>query len=188
MGRPDAGTPTCEACPAIDVRVWQRQGLLRPGQSFTCSWSRAEESCGSISVRTEPSGVVLSFQARDWESDAWKLVRQRVPIAWTVCHFGGHRPWFCCAAYSNGHPCGRRAARLYLAASPCFACRRCYQLLYASQLESLRCRGLGRARKIRVRLGGGADLVGPFPAKPKGMHWRTYDRLRHVHDVAIGRF
>ena len=26
-----------------------------------------------------------------------------------------------------------------------------------------------------------------FPDKPKGMHWRTYDRLRHRHDLAEGR-
>ena len=26
-----------------------------------------------------------------------------------------------------------------------------------------------------------------FPDKPKGMHWRTYDRLRRMHDVAEGR-
>jgi hypothetical protein len=23
-----------------------------------------------------------------------------------------------------------------------------------------------------------------FPAKPKGMHWRTYQRLRRAHDIA----
>jgi hypothetical protein len=26
-----------------------------------------------------------------------------------------------------------------------------------------------------------------FPDKPKGMHWRTYDRLRHTHDIAEAR-
>jgi hypothetical protein len=26
-----------------------------------------------------------------------------------------------------------------------------------------------------------------FPDKPKGMHWRTYDRLRRMHDVVEGR-
>jgi hypothetical protein len=31
-------------------------------------------------------------------------------------------------------------------------------------------RGLGQARKIKMRLGGSADLLEPFPAKPKGMH------------------
>jgi hypothetical protein len=26
-----------------------------------------------------------------------------------------------------------------------------------------------------------------FPDKPKGMHWETYDRLRHTHDIAEAR-
>ena len=35
-----------------------------------------------------------------------------------------------------------------------------------------------KARAIRQRLGGGADLSEPFPDKPKGMHWKTYYRLQ----------
>ena len=39
-------------------------------------------------------------------------------------------------------------------------------------------RGVSRAQKIRMRLGGSARLAEPFPDEPKGMHWRTYSRLR----------
>jgi hypothetical protein len=30
-------------------------------------------------------------------------------------------------------------------------------------------------------------MTEPFPDKPKGMHWQTYDRLRHTHDIAEAR-
>lgn len=56
--------------------------------------------------------------------------------------------------------------------------RRCYGLAYASQQENPMWRGVSRAQKIRMRLGGSARLAEPFPDEPKGMHWRTYSRLR----------
>jgi hypothetical protein len=37
------------------------------------------------------------------------------------------------------------------------------------------------------RLGGSANMFHDFPGKPKGMHWRTYDRLRRAHDIAYTR-
>jgi hypothetical protein len=36
---------------------------------------------------------------------------------------------------------------------------------------------LHRSRRIRQRLGGSANLMEPFPERPKGMHWSTYLRL-----------
>ncbi len=178
MSRPYEGAPTCEGCASIGVRVWHRQDLLHLGQTFSRSWSEAGQG-GSIGVRTEPGAVVLSFRGYDWGDGEWKSVNQRVPIGWTVCHFGGHRPWFCCPC------CGRRVAKVFLGGNASFACRHCYGLGYESQLEPVGFRGLGRARKIRMRLGAAPDLFGPFPGRPKGMHWASYHRLRHLYDVAI---
>ena len=38
-------------------------------------------------------------------------------------------------------------------------------------------RSLHRAQDIRERLGGSANMMEPFPEKPKGMHHDTYMRL-----------
>jgi hypothetical protein len=169
------GRVTCESCQSIDVREWARRGYLRPNERFSWSWSRDGECCGSITVRTGsdavPGAVVLSFRSRGSSGKRWKSVEQRVPVTWTGCHLGGWRPWFRCS-------CGRRAARLYAGASDFFACRHCHGLAYASQQMSTRDRNISRARTIRMQLGGGPSLFDPFPEKPGGMHWRTYDRLR----------
>jgi len=58
-------------------------------------------------------------------------------------------------------------------------------LAYESQQQTARHRGLEQARKIRMRLGGGVDLLAPFPARPKGMHRHTFQRLR-ARALAVG--
>jgi hypothetical protein len=136
-------------------------------------------------VRTEVDAVALMYRARSWRDVESKSVLQRVPITWTACHFGGRRPWFVCPGLSDGQYCGRRVALLYCVGE-LFACRHCYGLTYASQREAVHLRGLGRAQKIRLRLGGSPESE-DFPDKPKGMHWRTYERLCRVHDAAEER-
>jgi hypothetical protein len=85
--------------------------------------------------------------------------------------------------YANGTYCGRQVTKLYHAGR-LFACRHCSRLAYASQQESAHERGLLKAQKIRMRLGGSANMLEDFPEKPKGMHWRTYKRFCCAHDVA----
>ena len=178
MARPAyGGRTTCESCSSIDVRHWHRDGRLRAGQYFSWSWTRGGEPAGSIRVRTECDAVVLMYRSRSWGASEWKSIEQRVPITWTACHLGGRRPWFVCSVYCNGRYCGRRAALLY-GAGELFACRRCYGLAYASQQETPVHRRIGQAQKIRMRLGGSANLCMRFPEKPKRMHWRTYWSLR----------
>jgi hypothetical protein len=169
MARPAyGGRPTCEGRKSIDVRSWHREGRLHAGQYFSLSWTRGGQPSGSIRVVTVADAVILMFRAERHGHTEEKSVAQRVSITWTACHLGGRRLWFICSAFSGGHYCGRRVALLY-GAGELFACRRCCGLAYQSQQESLRHRGLGKAQKIRMRLGGSPSMFDCFPDKPKGM-------------------
>jgi hypothetical protein len=121
--------------------------------------------------------MILMFKPHGAESNGSKSVEQRVPLMRTRCHFAGARPWFRCSASAGDRPCGRRVAKLYLHNTPVFACRQCCGLAYASQQEILRHRAISRAQKTRMRLGGSANLLRPFPERPRGMHRTTYYRL-----------
>jgi hypothetical protein len=152
---------------------------------FPCAWTRGGERVASINVQAQRDAVTLKYQNRSYGED-WSDIEQRVAIAWTPCRFGGERPWFVCSVTANGVYCGRSVINLY-GAGPLFACRHCYRLAYPSQQEPARRRGLGKSQKIRMRLGGSPNMSEEFPDKPKGMHWRTYERWRRVHDLAKER-
>jgi hypothetical protein len=62
----------------------------------------------------------------------------------------------------------------------CFLSRRACgpQVAYGSQFQTWHDRACSAARAVRHRLGGPdyIDFNGELPPKPKGMHWRTYER------------
>jgi hypothetical protein len=99
------------------------------------------------------------------------MVEQNIPVSWTGCHFGGSRPWLHCR-------CGRRVARLFKGLAG-YYCRPCVgNPIYASQTKSTQGRRHFQACKLRLLLDGVASLTAPFPARPRGMHRKTYARLR----------
>lgn len=170
----------------IDIRRWQREGLLKPGNGFDTTWSRNGEKIAGISVKVEAGRLRLIYNFRKSEADEWESLDYPVKLQTTQCHYGGIRYWFTCPA--NG--CGRRVAILY-SAGKYFACRHCYQLAYQSQREDKGDRGHRGANKIRAKLGWQPGIANRPEGKPQGMHWRTYNRLmlkqlRYANDVHRG--
>ena len=158
----------------LDIRRWQRSGILVVGRSF--AWQPWEVDVVTSMKRDEPNLVRLYRCGQGRRSEPY-----RVCIEWTPCNYGGSRAWFVCP-----RSCGRRVAILYGDGS--LACRHCNQLAYQSQHESPRYRGLHRTRAIRRKFGGSISLAEPFPPKPKGMHRLTYARIRGEQCDAAARF
>jgi hypothetical protein len=174
---------TIAECHSVDLRYLHREGLLKPGRWFSLRWSRADRETGSIRGVVEgaerPEQMILLYRYRGGLGGEWKDVQERVSLDWTACNFGGERPWFMCP----GTGCGRRVAILY-GPGKYFLCRHCYELVYESQRKNEMHRALRRTQTIRERLGGSANMMKPFPEKPKGMHHETYWRLREAYDEA----
>lgn len=126
---------------------------------------------------------LISFSIQDWKrGERWgDAVAGDVVMDWTALPSGGKRPWFLCPS------CDRRCGVLYSLRSR-IICRKCGELSYESQNESIHYRALRKAQKIRVRLGGSANMTEPFPSRPRYMHRRTYQRLTHRYEAAVEQY
>ncbi len=169
----------------MDVRFMERQGYLRVFCGGSLHWSRRGERFASINFRSESDRVVLSYKNRtrgeEWESLEYPVLLERTP-----CNYGGFRSWFRCPASG----CGRRTATLF--GGRIFACRRCYGLAYESQRQLPHDRAADRAQKILDRLRAEHyTIFDTAPPRLKGMHRRTYERLRYQysrsrHQAVVG--
>ena len=151
-----------EHCRQLDVRRWQRDGLLRPGVSTGWAWTDGEtgEQLASIGFNVTADAVLLAYTLNGTP------MRQRVALDRTPCHYGGARPWFRCPR------CAGRVAVLYLRTNG-FACRRCQRVAYASQSGDELDRAWRRQRKAETKLGENWQ-------RPKGMHGTTHRRLLSI--------
>ena len=175
------GANTTDDYRSLDIRWLKREGLLEPGISRRITWSSGGEVTGLISILSEPGHVILDYRHR-YRGGEWQPQLYPVHLDTTPCHMGGERLWFLCPARG----CSRRVAILYGGAI--FACRQCHQLIYPSQREPNRHRAIRRAERIREKLGWPPGIIeGGDWGKPKGMHWRTYERLCREHDALSDR-
>ena len=135
------------------------------GCAFTWSWHRGDEPSGSISVRVHGADS-LSLQYMVGSEGERRDGSQTIRLTQTACNYGNSRPWFACPV------CQRRAGVLYMRAGR-FACRHCQRVSYSSQSCDLMDRMWRKQSKIEARLG-------KHWQRPKGMRFKTYDRLVQV--------
>ena len=160
------GRPKTEQMKRLDLVSLRRKGYLS-GFPMSISWSCGDEPTGSIGLQALADGLRLFYNARENDGE-WHAVDELVHFVWTPLRFGGSRQWFRCPK------CARTCRILYGGSR--FRCRRCYGLSYNSQAESRADRATRAMFKIVRRLDP-KEECNDLPWKPKGMHWRTYNRL-----------
>ena len=154
----------------IDIRWLKKQKYLNPGVAGLMSWSNRGEKTGSINFHMEELKMILNYRHKP-RGGEWEDVEQAISFDRTPCNYGGYRKWFLCPR------CNKRVAILY-GAGKYFFCRHCYQLTYNSCNEFPLQRILDKSYKIKKRLGGEPGLSSLVPDRPKGMHHKTYNRMK----------
>jgi hypothetical protein len=151
-----------------------RSGIRRTGE---CRWSATGaflEACVACQVDTvsDPASFTLTYVT----SLSIDPIEIRGALLWTPAGTG-LRGWFGCPR------CGRRCALLHLPVGAAyFACRLCHGLRYLSQRQTRADRLERRSRKFYLRAGS-LSLGAEFTVRPRGMHWRTFNRLMDSAEV-----
>ncbi len=173
------GRPTVESSLTLNLSHLFKSGWLkdRACTAGTLQWSAAWiggeiasvdfESC----LGEEAGYMHLRWRSTDQRTGETRKCENRIALITSPQPFGGRRWWFVCPRT------GRLSSRLHLPNGAYnFACRKAYRLGYRSQRETPRDRALSRAFGLRQKLDNDG-WIGDYVVKPKGMHWRTFERL-----------
>lgn len=166
-----SGKYTVEHYRRTYIGLLAKWGLLEPGVEGPINWNRGGEPDGSMNVKAGIDTVTFTYSCTVNGGEP-EIIEQHIQVERTPCHFGGSRPWFTCPV------CFNRVGVL-VGAGRLFKCRKCYRLPYMCQMESRSDRASRRIRKIQKRLGNEEwqNVIDIWFPKPKGMHWKTYNRI-----------
>jgi hypothetical protein len=167
--------PVVEDGLTLDLNRLIRQRKVTPGawSSGSLTWTRGHdgERVASIGYKADLADPENAWMRLQYKHDD-KPEDYKVQLTTTRPNFGGLRWWFICPARRI------RMAKLHLAAGgDWFASRQAYGMAYRSQNEASHDRQASRAHQLRRKLGGAAGFDQPYPYKPKGMHWKTYNQI-----------
>jgi hypothetical protein len=153
----------------LDINRLIRRGNIQPGSKTHAivSWPKLSASCDLTAE--------LSYPMRGWMRLEFGSLDQWVELVSLARHYGGRQWYFLCPQS------GRRVSVLWMPpGARSFKCRQSWgrQVAYGSQFQSPYHRAGSAAQTIRYRLVGAdnPESEGELPPKPKGMHWRTYER------------
>jgi hypothetical protein len=169
---------TATECWRIDVRLFQRKGLLKPGCSFTTNFAATRNTNeATIGVYVFSDYIRINYTVTRNNNEETIQVDDRIDLSKTSLNYGGAgRIWFHCPH------CSRRVAILYFRKMH-FKCRHCQNLNYMSSQERgdtvnenfIRAKSI--LRKLSSMIDTPMDMMFFTPTKPKGMQWKTYYRV-----------
>jgi len=146
---------------SIKVADINRKKGFSPGW-YTWHWSRNGERIGSVALVVTDDTITFRYSTKDHCENPLDISKP-IRLAWTPCNYGGRRTWFVCG-------CGRRVARLFIYRQH-VACRHCFNLAYPTQNGDECDRAWARIYKLEGKLK-------DERYRPKGMHWRTFQRIK----------
>jgi hypothetical protein len=174
-GRPPAPSARglVESCLVLDINALLRKGVLRPGTlnmgPLLFSGPRHLADGSFWYDLLDDMELRVHVQHPKDRSESATIIR----VERSLSSLGLVRFWFRCPLSD------RRVAKLYLPpGGGVFASREAHGLAYRSQRLSPIDRAGERVRRIHKRLGGKGAVMRSFPERPRGMHERTYARLR----------
>jgi hypothetical protein len=180
------GRPTVQDSLTLDLRYLLKMGLLMPSArtmgELRWTWGATGREIASMGCQSQlgkDSGYVRLYWTSTnlWTGETCER-ENRIALTTKAQPFGGRRWFFICP-----HT-GRTATKLHLpSGASTFACREAYRLGYRSQRETPHDRSFSRAFTLREKIGGKGG-IGDYIGKPKGMHWRTFERGKERVDDA----
>ena len=148
-------------------------------RSFTYNLMKKIPSQG---MKSEAHGVEIMIFGDKLEvhyREGDKHIGYRIFFSLSDCNYGNQRYWFLCPALG----CSKRVRKLFLVSGkdglPQYICRHCLNLAFRSQNSTELDRVIDRKWDLVRKLG--CDSFNIFNQdKPKGMHWKTFNRIREM--------
>lgn len=159
----------------LDINRLIGRGRIEPGSKTFGRVSWPERPFHGQPAVSYLVTAELSDPLRGWIRLQLGAFDQWISLETEPRNFGGRQWYFVCSSTD------RRVSILWKPPGAArFLSRQGWgpRVAYASQFETWHDRACSRARAVRHRLGGSeyAGFGDELPPKPKGMHWRTYER------------
>ena len=180
-GRQASSKPSIEDHYSLDICLLNRRGFLEPEEKNVFWFSDGYEIL--ITCRADYRGwslcIIVQYLSRLSDGKI-QCIEELIGIEIVdVLNGKAQRPYFHCPKLA------RRVGVLILG-NRGFAHRTYYRYLYRIQRQGHFDRAVTSGRKIKQRLGGSdQEAATDSPDRPKGMHRKTFNKLRKKHARAV---